>query len=403
MKIGIDARFYGPVGKGLGRYTQEIVDNIIKISQAEQAVDGAENFSYVIFLSPENFDEFDAIGPNVKKVKVACTWYGWQEQLVLPWVLWRERLDLMHFPHFNVPIFTPTRFIVTIHDLILTHFPTVRATTRSHWLYYFKNKAYHLVIWSALRRAQKIITVSQFTKADIIQRFTIDPAKIIITYEGVANLAKGHDSLFVSKLDNQETLAAYHIPAKFILYVGNAYPHKNLEILLRVFSRLLVQCPGWHLVLVGKLDYFYEQIQKTARALNLWQPGNLNSPVVFPGYVPDAQLEIFYTEAQLYVFPSLYEGFGLPPLEAMAQGCPVVSSDRSSLPEILGDAAIYFNPEQENDMLAKIQLVLNDHALAADLKRRGSAQVKKYNWWECANQTLAVYRAVLSPRPSAQR
>jgi glycosyltransferase involved in cell wall biosynthesis len=398
MKIGIDARFYGPVGKGLGRYTQEVVDNIIKITAAETADSGEAEFFYVIFLSPDNFDEFTAVAPNIKKVKLSCAWYGWKEQLVFPWAIWRENLDLVHFPHFNVPILTPTKFIVTIHDLILTHFPTVRATTRHRFWYYFKNFAYHLVILSALRRAQKIITVSEFTKADIRDKFAVAADKIVVTYEGVANLAKGHDSLFVAKLDNQETLAAYHIPNhKFLLYVGNAYPHKNLEILLKVFVRLQAVSPGYRLVLVGKLDYFYARIQTAARALNLWQPGNINSPVIFPGYVPDAQLAVFYAEAQLYIFPSLYEGFGLPPLEAMAQGCPVVSSDRSSLPEILGDAAVYFNPIGEADMLEKIQQVLNNQDLAADLRQRGRDQAKKYNWWECANQTLAVYRAVLKP------
>ena len=395
MKIGIDARFYGPVGKGLGRYTQEVVDNIIKISSANRPTSGEEDFSFVIFLSPDNFDEFDYEGPAVKKVKVPYKWYGWKEQLLFPFIIWREKLDMIHFPHFNIPVLTPVRFVVTIHDLILTHFPTIRATTRNRLFYYFKNFAYRLVILSALRRAQKIITVSQFTKDDIIRKFLINSEKIVVIYEGAANLSKGRDSLFVAKLDHQEILAEYHIPHKFLLYVGNAYPHKNLESLLKVFSRLLAQRPELHLVLVGKLDYFYERIQGAARALNLWQAGNINSPVIFPGYVPDAQLEILYAAAQLYIFPSLYEGFGLPPLEAMSQNCPVVSSDRSSLPEILGEAALYFNPEDEADMLAKILALLDNAALADDLRRRGLLQVKKYNWWECANATLNVYRAVL--------
>ena len=391
MRIGIDARFYGPVGKGLGRYTQEVVDNIIKITNSE---DG-EPFEYVIFLSPSNFDEFDIDRPGVKKVKLDCQWYGWKEQLLMPVYIWKEKLDLMHFPHFNVPVFTPVKFVVTIHDLILTHFPTVRATTKSHLLYYFKNFAYRLVIFSALKRAKRVITVSEFTKKDIVDRFGIKPEKIAVTYEGVANLAKGRDTLFVSKLDNRETLAQYHIPQNFILYVGNAYPHKNLEILLRVFGRLHSEFPELRLVLVGKLDYFYERVREAARVLNLWQKENLNSPVIFPGYVPDAQLEIFYAEARTYVFPSLYEGFGLPPLEAMSKGCPVVSSDRASLPEILGTAALYFNPEDEADMAVKIKEVLIDPELRAGLIEKGIAQSKKYNWWECARETLAAYKEAL--------
>lgn len=392
MRIGIDARFYGPVGKGLGRYTQEVVDNIIKITNSE----GTESFEYVVFLSPGNFDEFDSDRPGVKKVRLDCPWYGWKEQLAMPFYIWKEKLDLMHFPHFNVPIFTPGKFVVTIHDLILTHFPTVRATTKSHLLYYFKNFAYRLVIFSALKRAKRVITVSEFTKKDIVDRFGIGPEKIAVTYEGVANLAKGRDTLFVSKLDSREILAQYHIPQNFILYVGNAYPHKNLEILLRVFGRLHSEFPELRLVLVGKLDYFYERVREAARVLNLWQKENLNSPVIFPGYVPDAQLEILYAEARAYVFPSLYEGFGLPPLEAMSKGCPVASSDRASLPEVLGTAALYFNPEDEVDMAVKVKEILIDAELRTSLIEKGISQSKKYNWWECARETLVAYKEALN-------
>lgn len=391
MKIGIDARFYGPVGKGLGRYTQEVVDNIIKISSAESST----IFDYVIFLSSENYDEFITDSSNVKKVKLDINWYGFKEQLLFPFYIWKEHLDLMHFPHFNVPILTPVKFIVTIHDLILTHFPTVRATTLSPLKYKFKNFAYRFVIFNAISRARRIIAVSNFTKDDLIKQFSVRPDKISVTYEGVANLAKGRDSLFVARLDSRETLEFYNIPQKFLLYVGNAYPHKNLNFLLNIFNKLHKEKPEICLVMVGKNDYFYSRIKNEASRLNLWQPNNSNNPVVFPGYVPDAQLEILYQEAALYIFPSLYEGFGLPPLEAMARSCPVLSSDCSSLPEILGDAAMYFNPEDEDDVLGKINLLLNDSNLRQKLIDKGINQAKKYNWWGCANQTLEVYKQVL--------
>jgi len=401
MRIGIDARFYGPVGKGLGRYTQEVVDNIMKIMsayplrQSAESERGGADFDFVIFLSPENFDEFVCEQDNVKKVCLKISWYSWQEQLLMPFYLWREKLDLIHFPHFNVPLLTPTKFIVTIHDLILTHFPTRRATTLNPFIYYLKSLAYRLVIFVAIKRAKKIITVSEFTKNDLITQFGVKADKIVVTYEGVSNLAKGRDSLFVAKLDNQETLKQYHIANKFLLYVGNAYPHKNLEVLLRVFAKLLLRQPDLRLVLIGKEDYFYNRVHDSARALNLWQRENINSPVVFPGYVSDAQLEILYREARAYIFPSLYEGFGLPPLEAMARSCPVVSSNRASLPEILGSAALYFNPEDESEMLEKIWQILNEGALRESLIAQGLEQVKKYSWWQCANQTLMVYHQVL--------
>lgn len=391
MTIGFDARFYGPLGKGLGRYTQEVVDNLLKISSAEPGA----GFNYVIFLSPENYDEFTDEGSNIKKVRLSIKWYSWSEQILMPFYIWREKIDLMHFPHFNVPILTPVKFVVTIHDLILTNFPTLRATTLSPWFYRLKNLAYRLVISAAVRRAKKIITVSEFTRKDLIVKFRVRPEKVVVIYEGVANLAKGRDSLFAAKLDHQEILTEYHIAKNFLLYVGNAYPHKNLEWLLRAFSRLRGEQPGLRLVLVGKEDYFYRRVQAEARVLNLWQRENKNSPVVFSGYVPDAQLEVLYQEARGYVFPSLYEGFGLPPLEAMSKGCPVLSSDRSSLPEVLGAAALYFNPEDADDFLSKVRLLLNDANLRADLIARGRAQVKKYSWWQCAQETLTVYRRIL--------
>lgn len=394
MRIGIDARFYGPIGKGLGRYTQEVVDNIIKINDAR----GDSAFEFVIFLSPENYDEFPANNPRVKKVRLNIRWYSWQEQVLMPFYIWREHLDLMHFPHFNIPILTPVAFVMTLHDLILTHFPTVRATTKSRFVYRFKSFAYRLVLKTAINRSRRIIAVSEFTKQDIIQKFKQASNKTVVTYEGVANLARGRDSLFVAKLDPVEMRTQYHLGDRFLLYVGNAYPHKNLETLLTVFSRLHASRSDIRLVLVGKEDYFYQRLHEHARALNLWQKENFNSPVVFPGYVPDAQLELMYQEAQAYIFPSLYEGFGLPPLEAMAKGCPVLSSDRASLPEILGEAALYFNPQDKGDLLAKMEKILDDHKLRQELKEKGLVQSRLYNWWECANSTYMIYEQALLDR-----
>ena len=382
-RIGIDARFYGPLGKGLGRYIQETVDNVVKIDQTNE---------YVIFLSPENFDEFISLNGRVKKVLARVRWYTLAEQFVMPWLIFKEKLDLMHFPHFNVPLFTPGKFVVTIHDLILTKFPTMRATTLAPWLYWFKNLSYRFVIWLAVKRAEKIIAVSEYTKKDIIEKFKVRPEKISVIYEGVANLASGNDSLFVKKLDDRKTLLSYNIVDNFILYVGNAYPHKNLETLLKVFLEFHKKYPAIRLVLVGKEDYFYKRLKEEASDLNLWNEEVPDSPVVFAGYVPDAELEILYRQAIFYIFPSLYEGFGLPPLEAMAKGCPVISSDKSCLPEVLGEAALYFNPEDSSDMLIKIERLFNDKNLREVLIKKGYQQIKQYSWWESARQTLEVYR-----------
>lgn len=385
-RIGIDARFYGPIGKGLGRYTQEIVDNIIKIDQDNE---------YIIFLSQENYKEFVCDGDRVKKVLAPVRWYSLAEQVMMPVYIWREHLNLMHFPHFNVPVFCPVKFVVTIHDLILTKFPTPRATTLGPIFYKIKNLLYKIVIRVAIKRAKKVIAVSLFTKNDIVNLFKTNPEKIEVTYEGVANLAKNRDSLFSQKLDDREILLGHNIDSSFIFYLGNAYPHKNLEGLLRVFNKIRKNKNNLRLVMAGKEDYFYKRIKGYARELNLWQEGNKNNLVVFPGYVPDSELEVLFRNALAYVFPSFYEGFGLPPLEAMAKGCPVVSSNKTSMPEILGSSAVYFNPDDEEEMQEKIEQVVNNENLRNELVAKGKEWVKKYSWWECAKKTRDIYNSVL--------
>lgn len=408
MRIGIDARFYGPAGKGLGRYTQEIVDNVIKIANADKFSPAEKNtgvsfsggeIEFVVFLSSDNFNEFICSSDKVRKVLLPIRWYSWREQLIMPFLIAKENLDLIHYPHFNVPILTPVKFVVTIHDLILTHFPTLRATTLSAVMYRFKNLAYRLVISTAVRRARRIITVSEFTKKDLIQKFSVNPEKIRITYEGVANLATGKDHLFVAKLGKSEILEKYNIyGSDFILYVGNAYPHKNLDFLLTVFKELLQTKPKLRLVLVGKEDYFYKRLHKLAEDLGLWTDGDYSSSVVFTGYVSDQDLEDLYQKSLAYVFPSKYEGFGLPPLEAMAKGCPVVSSNQGSLPEILGEAALYFNPDDYQDALFKIRDILDNEETRNDFRQRGLSRVKKYNWDTCAQDTFNIYKEVLNEK-----
>jgi len=386
--IGIDARFYGPLGKGLGRYTQEIVDNVIAIN-ADELID------YVIFLSPENIDEFTCPNSHVRKELIKSRWYTLAEQFEVPYKWWRAKIDLMHFPHFNVPFVKIGPYVVTIHDLILTKFPTHRASTLHPLIYWLKDKAYRLIISSAVKYARKIITVSEFTKLDLIDQFQANDDKIEVTYEGVANLAKGNDSLFVAKLDNKKTLALYNIHGPFLLYIGNAYPHKNLEGLVSAFSKLHTKHQDLRLVLVGKEDYFYNRVKDFAKVNNLWQKENLNSPIVFTGYVPDVDLEALFQEASMYVFPSLYEGFGLPPLEAMAHGCPVASSNRASMPEILGEAAIYFDPENKDEMIGVIEEILSNQSERERLIALGKEQIKKYSWWDCALATSQIYQKAL--------
>lgn len=376
--IGIDARFYGPVGKGLGRYTQEIVDFLSKNDTGH---------NYVIFLGKQNFADFVVDNQRVKKVLADVRWYGLAEQMVMPRLIRQHQIDLMHFPHFNVPIFCPCDFVVTIHDLILTKYPTIRATTLNPFIYQLKNLAYRIIIHRAVVKAKKLITVSEFTKKDIIDNFKIKPQRIIVTYEGVAKLSNNSSR---TNIEVSQIISKFEITKKYLLYVGNAYPHKNLVRLLSV-ARPILKKHDLQLALVGKIDYFYQRLVETVNNWPKAEQGN----VIFTGFVNDEELEMLYQQALLYIFPSLYEGFGLPPLEAMARSCPVLSSNRSSMPEILGKSACYFDPEDEKDMTGQLEKMITSANLRETMTNLGLKQVKMYNWENCATETLAVYNSVL--------
>jgi glycosyltransferase involved in cell wall biosynthesis len=377
MRIGIDARFYGPRGKGLGRYTEKLIKNLEKVDRKNQ---------YVIFLRQENLDEYIPENGNFKKVVADLKWYSLDEQLKMPKLIKEHKIDLMHFPHFNVPVLYRGDFIVTIHDLILLRFPTKRATTLGPLLYKFKYLAYKLAINSAVRRAKKVITVSEFTKSDLVNYFKIKSDKVEVTYEACDGVESGQLSI-----PEAGFLEKNKINKPYILYVGNAYPHKNLEGLIDAYKNFKEKNGYTHqLVLIGKEDYFYRRLKQDAYSTGLLY----DNSVVFFGFASQKDLAYLYSRASLYVFPSFIEGFGLPGLEAMSFNLPVISSNTSSLPEILGRAAIYFDPRDRKDMVLKIEKVLNDKDLQVEMKRRGHEQVRKFNWTRCALETLQVYESV---------
>ena len=364
IKIGIDARFFGPKQKGLGRYVQKLIENLEKTDLDNQ---------YFIFLRKDNFLNYNPKNKNFKKVLADYKWYGFKEQILFPFKIRKYKIDLMHFPHFNVPIFYFNPFIITIHDLILKRFPTRRASTLTPFLYWLKSLAYQIVIFSAIKRAKKIIAVSNYTKNDILKYFKIKSDKIKVVYEGAPQRPR------------LEKITSNSVSKKYLLYVGNAYPHKNLERLILAFNKLIKEKKDLHLILVGETDYFYRKIKD--KFLNSKQ-------IIFTDFVSDKELVALYKNASVYVFPSLYEGFGLPPLEAMSCGAPVVCSQASCLPEILEDSAVYFNPKDINDIVEKIKYVLNNKDIQKKLISKGFQQVKKYKWEKMTQETLKIYKSV---------
>lgn len=370
MKIGIDARFYGITGKGLGRYTQKLIENLERIDQVN---------NYFIFLRKDNFNEYQPRNKNFQKVLADYQWYSFSEQINMPRILKKYNPDLVHFSHFNVPFFYRRKFVVTIHDLILLHFPTIKGTTLPPLFYWLKFFAYRIIIGSALRRAQKIITVSEFTKNDILRNYEIPENKIAVTCEAA-------DEFFVSNSEKDETiLRKYGIIKPYLLYVGNAYPHKNLERLVLAFEKIKKKFPEMNLVLVGRKDYFYSRLGRFAEKKKI-------GGIIFSDSVPDTDLGTVYQDAEIFVFPSLYEGFGIPPLEAMARKTPVTSSDHPCMREILGEAAYYFNGEDIDEIANAVAKVLQDKNLREKLIFGGNERVKKYDWKNMARLTLDIYR-----------
>jgi len=377
MRIGIDARFFGPVGKGLGRYTERLIENLERISGEHE---------FVVFLRKENYDVYQPASPKFRKVLADFRWYSLSEQLRFPPLIRKERIDMMHFPHFNVPVLTPCPFVVTIHDLILFRYPTRRATTLNAATYWLKYAAYRLTIALAAWRARAIITVSECTKRDIVKSLKVKPERVTVTYEAA-------DGVEIGQLTIPGTFdpGAKGIVKPYFLYVGNAYPHKNLERLLEVFASLRKDGLEAQLVLVGKMDHFYLRLKLEAERLGLLA----SDDVIFYGYAEESELAELYRRARAYVFPSLLEGFGLPPLEAMRYGTPVAAAGSSCLPEILDDAAVYFDPEDVVDMGKAMRRVYGDETLRARLAERGKRRVARFSWRECAERTYRTYLSSL--------
>ncbi|MFA6526736.1 MAG: glycosyltransferase family 1 protein [Candidatus Buchananbacteria bacterium] len=376
-RIGIDARLFGTKHGGIGRYTVELIKNLELQDKSNK---------YFIFFAKDNFDEYSPSIDNFKKVHADFKVYGVFEQLLYPFLLYKYNLDLMHFAHFNAPILYGKKYIITIHDLIISHYPSSRATTLNPLLYKIKLGAYHFLINAVAKRAKKIIAVSQYTKNDIVKFLNVKSEKVSVIYEGV-DLPKGDAAADVSILDK------LGIKGDYLVYVGSAYPHKNLEKLIEAFELLNKDYPDLQLVLVGKKNFFYKRLEEFA--MNNVSPRALER-IIFAGYQADENVARLYQQAKLYVFPSLIEGFGLPPLEAQSYGLPVVSSDRSCLPEILGDSAIYFDPENTADMANKIKLALTDDTLRSKLTAKGYENVKKYSWSKMAVEIIDIYNKNLN-------
>ncbi|MBT4315254.1 MAG: glycosyltransferase family 4 protein [Candidatus Magasanikbacteria bacterium] len=371
MKIGIDCRMFGS-GFGLARYTEQLVKHLLEIDLENQ---------YILFFRNENVKELVAgSNKNVKIVIADIPWYSWAEQIKFKKIIRQQKVDLMHFPHWNVPLFYNDPFVVTVHDLIMYHYPRPEATTLGPIKFWIKDRLHRIVLGHAIKKAKHIIVTSEFTKQDIHDTLKVSNDKMITTYQAPF-------SYNISSLkDNEFVLQKYGIKKPYVMYVGTAYPHKNIEGLLNAWLKFQeLHGDEYQLVLVGKENYFYQRLlvqQATHEIKNF----------VYTGFVEDDELSAIYLQSSLYVFPSFYEGFGLPPLEAQDHGVPVVSSNASCLPEVLGDSVLYFDPNSPDQMADMIHKALDDEGVRSELKQNAKENLKRFSWEGLAEKTLDLYR-----------
>ncbi|MBI2644744.1 glycosyltransferase family 4 protein [Candidatus Uhrbacteria bacterium] len=369
MIIGIDARMFQE-GLGIGRYIEQLLKHLERIDTQNE---------YRVFLRKKNFDAYQPAHARFKKICANYQWYSLGEQIFFPFLLMWHGIDCMHFPHFNVPILYPRKYIVTIHDLILLKFPqsaSSAATSRHAFVHRIKYAAYRCILHIASRRAAHIITVSEYVKKDIISYLGISGEKISVIHEAA-------DDTHTCASDKGILPASVKKP--YILYTGNAYPHKNIEGLLQAFHILASYADSIFLVLCGQEDFFFRRIR--ARICEL----GLDQTVQHMGFVSEDTLCQLYRHASACIMPSFEEGFGLPALEALVHGLPVIVSEGICFEELLADAAWYVNPTDPSAIAHAIRTLVCDADLLARMREKGYARATRYSWDSTAQKTLSLY------------
>ena len=377
MRIGIDARLYGLEHAGLGRYVMRLVEEVLKLDKKN---------TFVLFLNSAHADKFK----NRKRVKVVTTnipIYSLAEQLILPFVFSKEKLDLLHVPHFNAPLIYDGKMILTIHDLIKHDSKGPETTTRHRWLYTIKRLGYLALTNGIAARAEHILVPSNFVKTDVVKRLHVPSERVTVTYEAAAGSIK-EDVL--SDEEKIKTLNKYHLTQPFIVYTGSVYPHKNLDVLVNAIEKHNQNKEvDLELALICSRSVFWERLSKKIN------DRNLQDRIKLLGFIADDDVSKLYSLALALVHPSKMEGFGLTGLEAMSVGLPVISSNASCLPEVYGDAALYFNPHDVDDLVSCLETFIKDQELRSGMSTRGYLQARKYSWQQMAKETLSVYKQLL--------
>lgn len=360
-KIVIDAR---ESGTSTGRYIDKLIEYLHKLKPDEE---------FIVLTKSPRIGFMQNIAPNFKIIESPFKEFTFAEQLGFLGQINNLRADLVHFCMVQQPLLYRGKVITTMHDLTMTWEKNPARNSALHWT---KQQVYKSVNRYAAHKSARIITPTKYVKDAVIQFTGVSPEKITVTYEAADKISDKPEPVY--GLEDK----------RFIMYIGRPMPHKNLERLIEAFIMLKAKHADLHLVLAGKKDSNYDRIERFTKDKNL-------KDIIFTGFIEEGQLRWLYEHCDAYVFPSLSEGFGLPGLEAMQHGAPVVSSNASCLPEVYGRAARYFDPLDTDDMAAAIEDVLTSKKLHDELVTLGQKQVKKYSWQKMAEETLAVYQQVL--------
>src|SRR5688572_9053767 len=371
MRVAIDARKLHDFG--IGTYIRNLLRHLARIDRDSE---------YVLLCQEPDIGVAAQLGPNFRAVLEPSPNYSFREQIHVPWVLHRERPDVFHAPHYVLPPLTRCPAVVTIHDCIHLMFPQY-LPSRAAYVYARAS------MWSAARQAHRILTVSEASKRDIIHFFSVPPEKVVVVYNAIEERFAATPSAEAIERVRER----YQLSHRFVLYVGNIKPHKNLVRLIEAFAELRTRgVDELKLLIIG------DEISKLPALRRAVHSHKLHKHVRFLGYLEDETLSVLYRLASVFVFPSLYEGFGLPPIEAMASGTPVVTSNVSSMPEVAGDAAVLVDPYNVESIVEGIARVLGDPALAAELRRKGIARARDFSWARSVARTREVYQEICASR-----
>jgi glycosyltransferase involved in cell wall biosynthesis len=382
VQVAIDIRRISDFG--VGTYIRNIVRALSRLDRQGK---------YHLIGSPEKAKEIGPLPANFHTVALAEPDTSARGYFGFRTILRRLDCDLVHIPHlFWMPRALPCPYVMTVHD-VLEHMSRTRDHSGTRRLLHFQ------LTRRVLLGAARIFAVSQFTKSELEKLFSIPADKIEVVYNAVdERFMRGHAS------DSDRALIAqrYQVTYPFVLYAGRISPHKNLVRIIEAFSALRTELdkdnkyPDLKLIIIG------DELSKNPDLRRTVIKSGVQNDVRFLGFVPVEVLRIFYDLAKVFVFPSLYEGFGLPPLEAMVHGTPVVTSNNSSLPEVVGNAAVLVNPENVFEIMRAMHRVLLDQGLREKMKRRSHEQSQRFSWESSARRVLQVYQEVTNGVASAQ-